>query len=141
MELFAMIDFYNRFNVINQVPVFYGYNNNPGHGNHNNHFGNVNYAPVAMGINPHSFQQLKLTIINNAFDNNKLQIAIQGISYGVSSQQVLELMSLLTFESNKLHLAKVAYGNTIDPQNYYIVNNGFTFSSSINALNHHINQF
>ena len=159
-KVFAMIDFYNRFNIISQVPVFDGGNNGNGHGNgngngnghqhghgnnnlHHNHYnGTINENPfISVGIPSPTFLQLKFTINNSAFDNNKLQIAIQGISYGVSSQQVLELMGLLTFESNKLKLAKMAYAHTIDPQNYYLVNNGFTFSSSINALNHHLNQF
>jgi hypothetical protein len=88
-----------------------------------------------------AFQQLKATMLNAPFDNTKLSIAKQAISSnGILSSQVLELMGLLTFESNKLNLAKFAYAHTADRQNYFMVNNGFTFSSSINSLNSYINR-
>lgn len=159
-QLIAMIDFYNNFNIISQNPVFYtnyngysgnsGCSNNNGWGNFNGYNGytnyntyNAGYAPAApVCISNQSFNYLVNTINNASFDSNKLQIAMQAISgSGVTSSQVLTIMNLLTFESNKLSLAKQAYQYTIDKGNYYIVNNGFTFSSSINDLNNYVNRF
>lgn len=86
-------------------------------------------------MNPDVFNQLKLMVSNEPFDNNKLKIAKQAISAnGVSSAQVRELIGFITFESNKLELAKFAYGKVFDKENYFMVNDGFTFSSSVNAL-------
>ena len=56
----------------------------------------------------------------------------------VSSEQVFELMELLTFDSYRLELAKFAYRFTVDKGAYFIVNNAFTFSSNISALNRYI---
>jgi hypothetical protein len=45
---------------------------------------------------------------------------------------------LFGFESNKLDLAKQAYQNTIDKQNYHIVADELSFSTSKTDLNRHI---
>ncbi|MFH2094650.1 MAG: DUF4476 domain-containing protein [Bacteroidota bacterium] len=98
-----------------------------------NGYYNDNYCP---GMSPFQFESLKYTMMNTSFDNSKLQIAKQAVTAnGVSSAQVCELMGLFIFESKKLEFAKFAYGYTVDSQNYYLVNNAFTFSSSINELN------
>ena len=70
------------------------------------------------------------------FDRDKQMIARQAIlANGISSKQVLQLLDLVTFESSKLQLAKFAYKFVDDPENYFLVNDGFTFSSSIRELN------
>jgi hypothetical protein len=45
---------------------------------------------------------------------------------------------MLTFESNRLDLAKFAYRYAADPNNYFMVNKGFTFNSSIDELSEYI---
>jgi len=47
-------------------------------------------------------------------------------------------MNMLTFESSKLELAKAGYAFVTDRQNFYLVNNSFTFDSSISELEHFI---
>ena len=77
--------------------------------------------------------------MNATFESGKLKIAKQAVSMNtVSSQQVFELVQLFTFESTKLEFAKFAYSRTFDKGNYFVVNNAFTFNSSINALNDYI---
>jgi hypothetical protein len=44
------------------------------------------------------------------------------------------ILQLFTFEDNKLELAKFAYDYCIDRENYYRVNDVFTFSSSKDEL-------
>jgi hypothetical protein len=47
-------------------------------------------------------------------------------------------MGLFSFEDSKLEWAEYAYGKTTDPNNYYQLNDGFTFSSSVDSLNEYI---
>lgn len=100
---------------------------------------NSYYNEYSYGIPMNEFSSLKYTIMNTSFDSSKLTIAKQAISSnGITSNQVYELMKLLSFESNKLDLAKFAYGYTVDKNNFYLVNNAFTFESSIDDLNQYI---
>jgi hypothetical protein len=119
-----------------QMPI--GAENHPGMMNHPN----MNmHGNMAWGMHPQVFQQLMLTISNTSFDSNRRNIAMQGISgNGVSSQQVLEIMRLMSFENTRLDIAKFAYAHTVDRQNYFIVNNGLSFNSSRNQLNRFIAQ-
>ncbi len=74
-----------------------------------------------------------------SFESERLSIARQYVRNNpITSRQVLVLMNEMDFESSKLDIAKMAYHNTTDPENYFIVNQGFGFSSSINALNRYI---
>jgi hypothetical protein len=56
----------------------------------------------------------------------------------LTSQQVFELVSLLTFSNNRLDAAKLAYTRTFDPDNYEVVFNAFTISSAVEDLNNYI---
>ncbi len=81
------------------------------------------------------FSQLKQTICNSNFDNTKLVVAKQTISQNYfTAAQVKELVALFSFESSKLDIAKSAYRNSIDKNNYFIVSNEFAFSSSKEEL-------
>lgn len=53
----------------------------------------------------------------------------------VSTDQVIGIMNLFSFEDNKLAFAKFAYEKTTDKGNYYKINDAFTYSSSIDELN------
>ncbi len=86
-----------------------------------------------------SFGQLRHTISAATFENTKLTIFKQALlHYYFTAAQVRELMCLFTFESYKLDVAKLAYPRTLDPQNYFLINNEFTFSSSIDELNNYM---
>ncbi|MCB0820009.1 MAG: DUF4476 domain-containing protein [Bacteroidetes bacterium] len=86
-----------------------------------------------------SFNSAIGTINNQTFEDNKLQIAKQVIgSNCVTSAQVAQIMGGFTFEESKLDFAKFAYGRTFDIGNYFVVNNAFTFSSSVDELNDYI---
>ncbi|GAB4136305.1 MAG: hypothetical protein Fur0041_10790 [Bacteroidia bacterium] len=88
-----------------------------------------------QGMNEADFRALKSSIESKPFDSSKLTIARQAVSSNyMTSRQISELMKLMTFESTKLDLAKYAYGYVIDRNNYYMVNDAFTFSSSIDEL-------
>ncbi len=134
-EVSALIDRFNRLQI-SWRPYAHVTNYNPGHcGTHPVGY----YEPMPMGMHPASFSQLKNAIDNQWFDSGKLQVARQGImSNNLTAAQVSELMNLFSFESSKLEIAKMAFANTIDKQNYYIVNNEFSFSSSVAELDRYI---
>ena len=83
-----------------------------------------------------SFSAASQTVSGQSFEDNKLQIAKQAFNSNcMTSAQVAQLMALFSFEDSKLDFAKFAYGHTYDLGNYYLVNNAFTFSSSVDNLN------
>ena len=97
--------------------------------------GNGCYGPCGNS----EFQGLKGSISSKPFEDNKVQIAKQFLGANcVSAAQVRELMGMFTYEESKLDIAKFAYGKCVDPNNYYKVNDGFTYSSSIDELNEFI---
>jgi hypothetical protein len=51
-----------------------------------------------------------------------------------TSEQVKEMLQLFSFENNKLDLAKLAYDKTVDPRNFYVVNDVFSHSNSKDEL-------
>lgn len=153
--VYAQINCHNQFNVINVQPYFfpqgggcsngwddddcdddYGYGINCGY--EGNGWGNP--APLMpMCMSPMEFMQLKNSIENKSFESSKLQIAKQALAYNYfTSAQVTDLMSVFSFESTRLDFAKSAYARVIDKQNYYLVNDVFSFSSSIQDLNQYI---
>ena len=72
---------------------------------------------------------------SKSFESTKISIAKQALSSQyVTSNQVKTLLGLLWFDSSKLDLAKFAYSHTLDPQRYFVVNDAFTFESSITDL-------
>ena len=148
-KIFAVVDRYNRFRFLSDLPLY----PDPVHSNggYGAYFDDQTPAVQATTIgytlgsgcmSSLAFVQLKQAVANASFDNTKLRIASQGIKGNrMSSAQVLDLMSCLTFESTKLKLAKFAYDHTVDLENYYIVNSGFTFSSSIDALDQYMSWY
>lgn len=125
----------------------YGQGHGRAHGKPNNavlvHTGPVvNCAPPVpayVGMHPQTFQEVMRAVDNQNFSNSKMAVAKQAISAnGISSRQVADMMGLFSFESYKLELAKFAYGYVADPQNYWMVNNSFSFSSSVRELDNFI---
>jgi hypothetical protein len=91
------------------------------------------------GMHEQEFQNLKATVENMNFESSRLTVIKQALSANyITSRQVAELMSLMSFESGKLDVAKFAFSRTVDRENYYIVNDQFWFESSIMELNRYI---
>lgn len=81
------------------------------------------------------FNRAKETLRREMFENTRVDIAKSIINSNLfTTSQVKELLNLFTFENNKLDLAKYAYRYTLDKNNYYIVNDAFTFSTSREEL-------
>lgn len=133
------------------------YNQNYGQGHHyghnqqnaySNHYpptsscGTNTQAPLYYGpqaMDPAQFQLLKSSISSQWFSSGQMDVFNQALASNYfTSQQVKELVDLFSFDSDQLAVAKKAYTKTVDPQNYFVVNNSLQFSSSVNALSVYI---
>jgi hypothetical protein len=86
-----------------------------------------------------TFSSAQSTINGQSFESNKLQVAKQVLgSNCMTSAQVAQIMQVFDFEDTRLQFAKFAYGRTFDIGNYFVVNNAFDFSSSVDELNAYI---
>lgn len=142
-KIFSMINMYGGYMVVSQIPLlgpddtvndvsyYDGSYNEDYSGNY------IEYSPCMSQI---SFISL-LSVINNAtFESSKIDIAEQAVNTNfMTSSQVLQLLKCFTFESSKLEIAKLAYSKVIDKGNFFMVNDAFTFDSSIDELNEYIN--
>ena len=91
---------------------------------------------MAMGMNPHDFDEVKAMIEHESFDNTRLTLAKQVVSGNyLTAQQITEICQLFSFESNALEFAKYAYPYCVDPNKYYLVNQAFKYDSSKRELN------
>jgi hypothetical protein len=93
-------------------------------------------AGYCTPMDPGTFEAAKITISKASFDDSKLTIAKQIASSNcLLASQIRDIMRLFAFESTRLEFAKFAYPFCYDKGNYFLVNDAFTFSSSIDELN------
>ena len=95
-------------------------------------------SPVnaAIPMNPGAFSQAITQVMQQNFESTRLTVAKQIIgSNFFTADQVRQLMTQMSFEASRLELARFAYNRVLDPQNYFVVNNAFNFSSSVDELN------
>ncbi|WP_196886310.1 DUF4476 domain-containing protein [Aureivirga sp. CE67] len=91
--------------------------------------------PIETG----DFNRAKQSISSKTFSDTKLRVAKQIIDNNCfNAGQVKSLMSLFTFEDEKLDIAKYAYNKTTDKENYYKVNDAFEFEMTIGDLQDYI---
>jgi hypothetical protein len=108
----------------------YGYNgadgNDPGNST-NNGYSNV--------MSTREFNQVREQIGKEWFESNKL-ISVKTIidKNNFTIQQVKDLMSLFTFESNRMEVVKYVYCRIVDKQNIYQLNDALAYSSSKDEL-------
>jgi len=90
-------------------------------------------------MNDQDFADAKRSISSKSFEDTKITIAKQITSANcLLCNQVKEIMGLFSFESSKLEFAKYAYDYVYDLNNYYKLNDAFTFESSVDELNEYI---
>ena len=86
-----------------------------------------------------AFNLLLLTIQNMPFADQKAMIVSHFIETNdLFALQLLDLLSLISFDREKLELAKIAYPYIIDKQNFIIVVNALNFISSQKELIEHV---
>lgn len=85
------------------------------------------------------FTDAKRSISSKTFEDTKLTVAKQITSSNcLLCSQVKDIMALFTFEDSKLQFAKYAYDYVYDLNNYYKLNDAFTFSSSVDELDAYV---
>jgi Domain of unknown function (DUF4476) len=143
-EVRSLLTRANRFKVLEIIPIapqpvcYDDYDNAPYYSS-NNGYGQNGYGYNAHIISQNDFTLLRHSIESKSFESTRFEIAKQALQrYNFNTQQVAEMMKLFTFESTKLDFAKAAYAKTVDKNRYFIINDEFTFSSSISELNRYI---
>ncbi len=86
-----------------------------------------------------AFASAKHQIASQSFDSNRLEMAKQIASWNyMTASQIREIASLFSFDSTRLEYAKYAFQSCINPGEYFMLNDVFTFSSSVRELNEFI---
>ena len=99
-------------------------------------------APVVIGMHPDRFAAALRSIDLATFDSDQIALSKQIIRNNApSSNQIAEIMGILSHESSRMEVAKFGYRFVADPENYYVVNDVFWFSSSIRELDRFINRY
>ena len=93
----------------------------------------------ARAMNQSNFSSALQTIKGQSFDDTKLKTAKQIVASNcVTATQIAEICKIFGFEETKLDFAKSAYSSCTEPNNYFKVNNVFSFSSSVDELTEYI---
>lgn len=92
-------------------------------------------------ITDNDLTQYKQAINHENFSDTKLKVLKQIMSSHpcFTVLQAKELVALLSFDGDKLDAAKYAWDYTTDHQNYYLMNDVFSFSSSQEDLIDYVN--
>lgn len=104
----------------------------------NNNNSQPQQKPIANcnSMSSQEFEQLKQSVSAKNFASDKMSAAKNGVQGRcVQSSQAAQLLNLLSFESDKLQLAKDLYLSTSDKENFLnSVLSGFKFSSNKQEL-------
>ncbi len=123
----AIIDRKNSLNISRITPLF-GPTSPP--------------QPIKKVMTPVDFRNLKQRITTTEFESNSIEMAKKAVNKdNMTAQQVYEIMLLFEYESTRLEFAKYAYRYTVNKHMFYIVNDAFTFCSSIRKLKQYINNY
>lgn len=90
---------------------------------------NAQYNALLRAVRNQYQQEGKVALLSDEFNNN---------NQFFTSSQVQQLISLVTGESNRLKLAKLAYARVSDKQNFSTLNNLFAQQSSRDELNYFV---
>jgi hypothetical protein len=126
-----------RVTDVQRLPQQGRYRNYPNQGRRgpNYGYGNRGYGNRGYGYNYNAFNHVKRQMRNTAFDRNKMMIAKQFIrTSNPTSQEVGQLMRLMSFDRSRVQLAKFAYPFVVDKQNFWNVSRQFDFDSSVREL-------
>ncbi len=88
------------------------------------------------------FADFKKLINDRTFESTKMDLTKDVIvTNGFTTDQVREILSWFTFESNKLELAKILFASTYDRNNYYKLYDIFVFESNVTDLDQFIKNY
>jgi hypothetical protein len=117
-----------------------GYQNNHcGTGTYPNYQGDGYYNQGQTANNSNYFNQFQSSLKSESFDSNRLQNAkVYATKVNLSAKQIKDIAATFTFDSNRLDWAKAAYSSCYDKENYFLLRETFTFSSSYSDLQDYI---
>ena len=85
------------------------------------------------------FGQFYRSYTGKSFDKDKMEtfyMALKGVYF--TTQQIVQMVNVLSFDDNRLELAKAAYDSCVDRENYYKVVDAMTYSSTKEKLREYI---
>jgi hypothetical protein len=86
-------------------------------------------------MNAKAFASAKQSVSSKSFADEKKTTVRQVLkSNCMSTDQIIEILGTFNFEDDKLEIAKMAFDRSSDPENYWKINDVFTFSDSIEEL-------
>ncbi|MEM6524738.1 MAG: DUF4476 domain-containing protein [Bacteroidota bacterium] len=92
--------------------------------------------PDCTKMSSDGFNRASSSIKNKSFSDEKMTVFKQiARSHCMSVSQIKRFMELFTYEEGKLGVAKLAYTNCTNRENYYELNDALTYSESVEALN------
>lgn len=96
--------------------------------------------PMPTPMDGQSFAAAKQAIKGTSWDDTKLSTAqsIANNNY-FTTDQVIEICRLFTWDESKLAFAKYAFKKTLDNNNYFKVNSVLSWDSDKTALNDYVN--
>ncbi len=93
------------------------------------------HTPYIQVMSPYAFEMAKRQINECSFDSRKVELAKYISSQNfMTALQIREIALLFTFDSYRYEFAKSAYDTCINPGEYFILTNTFTFNSYAQAL-------
>jgi hypothetical protein len=92
-----------------------------------------------MAMSKDAFSTAKKSVTSKNFDDARLTVAKQ-VAAGncMTAAQIKEMAEIFGFDESRLEFAKYAYDYCVNRNEYYIVNDAFKFSSSIDELNEYL---
>lgn len=120
----------------------YPYNNNYPNNYPNNNYPNNggNYGYNGNFVDDATLASIMQTMKNATFEDKMIAVGKTALNNRVlKTNQVHQLLSLFTFEANKLEFAKYCYDKTLDQNNYYTLYNDFAFNNYSTQLDKYIN--
>ncbi|QJX46858.1 DUF4476 domain-containing protein [Hymenobacter taeanensis] len=90
-------------------------------------------------MSPQDVSQLMQAVQRQSFDDYKLPILRDALrESAIESEDLRQLLSTLTFDRNRVELAKYAYPRVADPQRFYQVYEAFDFQGSVQELQRYV---
>lgn len=129
-----MIQIQNPYSTTNTRPTAFVKPDRYSH-----HHGTHCETPYVTSMSWEAFKSAKQQIASESFDSYKLDRAKQIVSWNyMTAAQIKEIAELFSFDSYRLEFAKFAFNYCVNPGEYFMLNDAFTFSSNARALAEHI---
>ncbi len=100
----------------------------------------ANTGGCSVAASSTDLENLKGSIKKQSFSENKMNAAKAFLKAKcLSVTQIKDIMGLFSFEADKLAFAKLAYDRCANKEDYYMVGDAFSFSSSQDELMEYVN--